>query len=435
MLSSFLRRTVPPSRSITSSFPPSKFQRRTWTTVTTTSNALTIHKLNNTSFPYIWLRDSCQSPECIHPSTKQKLHRTSDVPLSIAPVMEGGVQVTKDGIAMTWTDGHKSFFDANFLERHAFPTKLAESHHDHCIMHEAWTNKSISECRDLFIPYETIHRLPRRYRGVVTHLPNACLQFVSGLNCGIPSSRSTTSSFLPSKFQRRSWTTITTTSDALTIHNLNNTSFPYIWLRDSCQSPECIHPSTKQKLHYTSDVPLSIAPVTEGGTSIFVDSLHAARVLRDTHPNDFGILTKTPVAFHYINDGHHLHHNHPTIELAPLSTLSSPSSQLEISHVNYSPQFQAPLPLSTPREFYPALKRFAKLLNDPQNTYEYTLREGDAVLFDNRHVLHARTAFSDPESELGKGETNRWLKGCYLEADALVDRMRVLRAKIVKGLI
>ena len=169
---------------------------------------------------------------------------------------------------------------------------------------------------------------------------------------------------------------------------------------------------------------------------MFVDSLHAARVLRNTHPNDFDTLTKTPVAFHYINDGHHLHYNHPTIELAPLPPLSSPSSQLEILHVNYSPPFQAPLPLSTPKEFYPALQRFAKLLNDPQNTYQYTLREGDAVLFDNRRVLHARTAFSDPESEPGKeGEGNRWLKGCYLEADALVDRMRVLRTKIAKGLI
>jgi gamma-butyrobetaine dioxygenase len=103
--------------------------------------------------------------------------------------------------------------------------------------------------------------------------------------------------------------------------------------------------------------------------------------------------------------------------------------------VNYSPPFQAPLPLSTPKEFYPALLRFGKLLNDPQNTHEYTLREGDAVLFDNRRVLHARTAFSDPESEPGKGETNRSLKGCYLEADALVDRMRVLRTKIAKRLI
>jgi alpha-ketoglutarate-dependent taurine dioxygenase len=100
-----------------------------------------------------------------------------------------------------------------------------------------------------------------------------------------------------------------------------------------------------------------------------------------------------------------------------------------VNHVNYSPPFQAPLPLSTPPAFYAALTRFAKLLNEPVNMYRYTLQEGDAVLFDNRRVLHARTTFSDIEGTEDEGETNRWLKGCYLEADALLDRGRMLRTK------
>ena len=49
------------------------------------------------------------------------------------------------------------------------------------------------------------------------------------------------------------------------------------------------------------------------------------------------------------------------------------------------------------------------------------------MLFDNRRVLHARTAFTEREAENNDGETNRWLKGCYLEADAVLDRGRVLR--------
>lgn len=148
-------------------------------------------------------------------------------------------------------------------------------------------------------------------------------------------------------------------------------------------------------------------------------------MLRSTHPDDFALLTTTPVEFHYVNDGHHLHRSHPTIEL---------TSSGEISHINYSPPFQAPLALDTPKAFYSALKRFADLLNDPANTYEYTLKEGDAVMFDNRRVLHARTAFSDKERAEGDedGEPNRWLKGCYLEADALLDRLRVLKTKLSK---
>jgi len=168
-----------------------------------------------------------------------------------------------------------------------------------------------------------------------------------------------------------------------------------------------------------------------GGTSIFVDALHAATTLQVTNPDAFDILASTPVAFHYINDGHHLHRSHPTIELEAPVVTSAPH-QRQINHINYSPPFQAPLSLSTtPPTFYPALAEYASLLNDPELTYKYTLKEGDAVLFDNRRVLHARTAFNDVENQDGtdEGEANRWLKGCYIEADALFDRGRVLRAR------
>ena len=101
-----------------------------------------------------------------------------------------------------------------------------------------------------------------------------------------------------------------------------------------------------------------------------------------------------------------------------------------MGHINYSPPFQAPLPLSTPAAFYPAFRRFTEILNDPANTYQYTLQEGDTVIFDNRRVLHARTAFSNIERQTTEGKTNRWLKGCYLEADALLDHRRVLSAKL-----
>ena len=92
-------------------------QRRTWTSLSRHVNGLTIHALDNTNFPYNWLRDSCQSPESVHPSTKQKLHRTSDIPFDIVPEDgESGVRVTADGLEINWNDGHKSVFEKHWLE-------------------------------------------------------------------------------------------------------------------------------------------------------------------------------------------------------------------------------------------------------------------------------------------------------------------------------
>ena len=109
-----------------------------------------------------------------------------------------------------------------------------------------------------------------------------------------------------------------------------------------------------------------------------------------------------------------------------------------LDHINYSPPFQAPLPVNAPPELFAALRKFSELLKRPEGRYVYRLQEGDAVLFDNRRVLHARAAFREWQDherpmdvpQTRKGESSRWLKGCYLEADALLDRMRVLEAQL-----
>ena len=173
-----------------------------------------------------------------------------------------------------------------------------------------------------------------------------------------------------------------------------------------------------------------------GGSSLFVDALKAAEELRRNSPAEFRCLAETLVPFHYINNGHHLHYEHPTIELSSNPSLGSANdlsldSQTPITHVNYSPPFMAPLFADTPPRFYDAFSEFSSLLARPENTYRYTLKEGDAVIFDNRRVLHARTAFNELEgTEEHVGETSRWLKGCYLEAEALLDRSRILRRKL-----
>lgn len=167
------------------------------------------------------------------------------------------------------------------------------------------------------------------------------------------------------------------------------------------------------------------------GTSLFVDALDAANTLRETHPEDFEILTKTPIKYHYINDGHHLHNSHLAIELDPLPTPNG--EPRPIKFISFSPPFQGPQPLSTAPEFYTAFQRFTDLLDRPASCYEYLLQEGDVVMFDNRRVLHARTAFQDREDlEEESDGVNRWLKGCYMEADGVWDKGRVLRQELGK---
>ena len=60
------------------------------------------------------------------------------------------------------------------------------------------------------------------------------------------------------------------------------------------------------------------------------------------------------------------------------------------------------------------------------------------VVFDNRRVLHGRTAFEGRElAGMGdretSGELSRWLKGCYFEGDVMSSHGRMLRSKVACG--
>ncbi|KAG2138388.1 hypothetical protein DEU56DRAFT_887041 [Suillus clintonianus] len=393
----------------------------------TTDSQLIVPALD-ASFPHRWLRDACQCAACVHPSTSQKLRRTSDIPADIRPVPHG-VTFQDSGIHVEWADNHKSFYEHSFLERYSSAPRLSSFHKD--VRPMSWDVSTISQVPDLYMTYEAIKK-PALLLSAITQLTRYGLLFLTG----VPNTEHTNETCelrkLANIFGELRETFYGELWDVKNIRNSKNIAYTNLDLGMHMDLLYFQHPPRYQILH-------CLRNRVVGGTSRFVDGLFAAETLRKTHPVDFDILATTPVPFHYINDGHHLHHEHPTIELASLpaalnSDTSAPSMP-EIKHINYSPPFQAPLLLdSTPPTFYGALGRYAALLDEPLNILDYTLREGDAVLFDNRRVLHARTSFIDDGSGADAyGETNRWLKGCYLEADAILDRGRVLRTKLDKG--
>jgi hypothetical protein len=102
-----------------------------------------------------------------------------------------------------------------------------------------------------------------------------------------------------------------------------------------------------------------------------------------------------------------------------------------IKHVNYSPPFQADHLTTGDYQKSPfpgilrSLRKFAALVESPENLYEYKMEEGDCVIFNNRRVLHGRREFDAKEGE-------RWLKGAYVDTDVFMSRWRVLNEKYKK---
>ncbi|KAK7692800.1 hypothetical protein QCA50_004434 [Cerrena zonata] len=390
--------------------------RRTLASVAPGSSSSLLY--NGTTYPFRWLRDSCQCPECIHPSTRQKLHRSSDITANIHPAPDG-IQVREDGVEIQWDTGHRSFYPSEILHNHGSPQNLRKFHKD--VDPVTWNAERIRDSKTLFVPYEEMQEKPGKLKAL-EQLAKYGLLLVTNVPTSETSHESCEVRTLAQMFGEIRTTFYGELWDVKNIRNSTNIAYTNLDLGYHIDLQYFNHPPRYQFLH-------CLRNRVQGGVSLFVDAIYAAQELREKYPEDFNLLTTIPVTFHYINDGHHLHNAHPTIELAAVS--GNPAELRPIRHINYSPPFQAPLPLSTPSEFYSALKRFASLLDRPTSRFEYLLREGDAVIFDNRRVLHARTAFTDNDGE-GQMEVNRWLKGCYVEADSVFDRLRVLRSSFGK---
>ena len=147
--------------------------------VTVSPEGLEIPSLN-TTFPYRWLRDACRCPFCIHPSTQQKLHRTSDIPASIAPE---SVKTTDDGIHISWAgaDRHRSFFPKAILAVHA--DAMAARHND--VSTALWPTASAllaASGADLMLPYDDL-ATPRGLLRAITQLQRMGILFLRGVPC------------------------------------------------------------------------------------------------------------------------------------------------------------------------------------------------------------------------------------------------------------
>ena len=70
--------------------------------------------------------------------------------------------------------------------------------------------------------------------------------------------------------------------------------------------------------------------------------------------------------------------------------------------------------------FYEAYRKFASLLNNIQYLIKFKLKSGDIFCFNNRRVLHGRTAFN-PNSG------NRHLQGYYIDRDEILSRLNFLK--------
>ena len=140
-----------------------------------------------------------------------------------------------------------------------------------------------------------------------------------------------------------------------------------------------------------------IRAADRGGESLVADGEAAYRYLASIDAAAAEILAATPVRFHRKQRAFERE------VTAPVVTIEDTRVRVRSSYFTVAP-YQ--LPFERVDAWYRAHDRFVRILRDPRHHYRFALRAGDVLVYDNRRMLHGRTAFAGP----------RWVRGVYFDA-------------------
>ncbi|XP_064606801.1 probable gamma-butyrobetaine dioxygenase [Liolophura sinensis] len=161
---------------------------------------------------------------------------------------------------------------------------------------------------------------------------------------------------------------------------------------------------------------LSFDSCVTGGGSHLLDVFHVAERFRESHPQEFRDLARIPATFQRI----HFERENPVY-----MTFQRPHILLnhrdEIAAVFWTQQNEGPLAVAEEdvEAYYRAYRLFAAQIRFSDMLKCVKLEPGDAIVFNNRRVLHGREEFT-----LNGGR--RHLEGCYVNIDEFKSHYRCL---------
>lgn len=159
-----------------------------------------------------------------------------------------------------------------------------------------------------------------------------------------------------------------------------------------------------------------IKPARDGGETALVDGFQVATRLRESDPEAFDLLARCPQTYHRIVPG-------AGMDFRTRARALNVDERGDLVGFRFHPRAMAPTDVDP--EIAAALHRanaaLSSLILDPAQQLEFGLRAGDAVLFDNHRIMHARRAFADPA---------RHLQICNVSRDHFHQKLRLAAARL-----
>ena len=348
-------------------------------------------------FHALWLRDCCYCEECGDTLSSKRFFVPSDIPddLCIARA-----EIDADGnLSVSWMPGeHASSYTSDWLRRHCYDDASRAARFQQPVLWRSELAGSIptvdfSAARDDDEQRMSLYRKLRDY-GMVRVTGGAA---EAGAVEGVAR--------LIGDLAESAYTPIFDLSPSSKVNTMGNTF-------------KEVPPHTDEAFRYAPpgiNILGCVRPAASGGESILVDGFAIAEDLRQHEPQAFEMLCRYGQTFNRVHAG----------ELDQRARLRMIALDDRGEVIGIRVHTRAAGPLDLPSDvvvpYYRAHQAFCERMMSPEFQLRFQLDAGDSVMFDNHRVLHARAEFSDPR---------RFLQICNVSRETFHERLRLLAAEL-----
>ena len=348
-------------------------------------------------FNFMWLRDNCPTAH-----DKDSRHRMFNILNLSTNLNPKNYNINKEGkLEIEWSEGeHTSYYDLNWLRENCYTLK---NNQKYISPYKLWDNSLQANLDSIKIDHNEILNSDE---GLIKWLE---LLHHQGIAIVKNSPTENKSAFpLLNRISHTRETFFKTPFEVINVPKPNNSAYTAHGLRNHMDLPWFENPPGYQFLH-------CLINDAEGGDSSAVDAFAVAEYLKNNEKEIFETLVNTPLRFRdkdYTQEAHRSFY-------APAITLTKDG---DYNDIRFSVATMDALDChpNIMDKVYKAHHKFGNLLHDDKFQIKFRLEKGDIFSFNNRRLLHGRTAFN-PNSG------HRHLQGYYMDRDEIIARLNFLK--------
>ena len=349
------------------------------------------------NFNYLWLRDNCPTAH-----DKDSRHRMFNILEISKDIKAKNFKVNDTGkLVIEWSEGdHTSYYDPNWLRENCYTLKNKQKY---ISPYKLWNSSLQTDLELICVDHDEIISSDKgliKWLDILHHTGIAIVK-------NTPVKKESAFPVL-NRISHTRETFFKTPFEVINVPKPNNSAYSAHALRNHMDLPWFETPPGYQFLH-------CLINSAEGGDSSAVDGFAVADYLKKNEKETFETLVSVPLKFRdkdYTQESIRGFHA-PAISL----TKDNDYNDIRFSLATMDALDCHPDIMD---KVYKAHHRFGNLLHDNKFQIKFRLNPGDMFSFNNRRVLHGRTAF-DPNSG------HRHLQGYYIDRDEILGRLNYLK--------